>query len=59
MRLPLAARALGVLDALGRLQPPAVPADLAKDLRAPAFNSYVEEGRVGGVNLIIALYPTA
>jgi predicted ATPase/DNA-binding CsgD family transcriptional regulator len=57
--LPLAARALGVLDALGRLQAPAVPADLAKDLQAPAFNSYVEEGRVGGINLIIALYPAA
>jgi hypothetical protein len=27
-------------------------------LRA-AFNSYVEEGRVGGINLIIALYPAA
>jgi DNA-binding CsgD family transcriptional regulator len=46
--LPLAARALGVLDALGRLQAPAVPADLAKDLQAPAFNSYVEEAGSAG-----------
>lgn len=58
--LPLAARALGALDALGQPQAaPAVPADLANALRAPACNSYVEEGRVGGISLITTLYPAA
>ena len=55
--LPLAARAFGALDALGQAQ--AVPADLASALQAPACNSYVEEGRVGGISLITTLYPAA
>ena len=62
--LPLAARALGALDALGQLQAPAdpaaarpaVPADLASALRAPACAIYVAEGRAGGISLIITLY---
>ena len=63
--LPLAARALGTRDALG--QPPdgdgnagarpAVPADLVSALQAPACAAYVEEGRAGGISLIITLYP--
>jgi tetratricopeptide (TPR) repeat protein len=63
--LPLAARALGALGALdapdapGRPQALAVPADLASTLQAPAFNSYVDEGRVGGISLITTLYPAA
>jgi hypothetical protein len=59
--LPLAARALGALDALGLPQSEpdragaqtAVPPDLAATLYAP----YLEEGRAGGISLIITLYP--
>src|SRR5262249_11939634 len=65
--LPLAARALGALDALGELQaqpgtadvPPAIPADLASTLRAPACTTYAQEGRAGGPSLIITLYNAA
>ena len=63
--LPLAARALGALDALGHPQAPAstadtrpaVPADLADVLQAPAYATYAEEGRAGGISLITTLYP--
>ena len=63
--LPLAARALGALDALGQPQVradtaearPAVPADLVSALQAPAWAAYVKEGRAGGISLIITLYP--
>ena len=63
--LPLAARALGALDALGKPQPqvgtddalPAVPADLISVLQAPACRPYAEEGRAGGISLIVTLYP--
>jgi len=63
--LPLAARAFGALDALGQPQVqagtagarPAVPADLISALQAPACTAYVEEGRAGGISLIINLYP--
>ena len=61
--LPLAARAFGALDALGQPQagpggaPPAVPADLMGVLQAPACRPYTEEGRAGGISLIITLYP--
>ena len=63
--LPLAARALGALDALGQPQAqagtadaqPAVPADLISALQAPACAAYIEEGRAGGISLIITLYP--
>ena len=63
--LPLAARALGALDALGQLQAlantwdaqSAVPADLAGALQAAAYATYVEEGRAGGISLILSLYP--
>jgi predicted ATPase/DNA-binding CsgD family transcriptional regulator len=62
--LPLAARALGALDALDRPQAPSsraqawpsVPADLADVLSASACAPYVDEGRAGGISLIIALY---
>jgi hypothetical protein len=62
--LPLAARALGALDALGQPQAQAdpaaaqltIPADLASALRAPACSTYVAEGRAGGISLIITLY---
>ena len=62
--LPLAARALGALDALGQPQPqagtadalPAVPAELISALRAPACRPFTEEGRAGGISLIITLY---
>jgi predicted ATPase/DNA-binding CsgD family transcriptional regulator len=61
--MPLAARALGALDALdqalvgsgqGR---PAVPPDLADALQAPAYATYAEEGQAGGISLIVTLYP--
>jgi len=61
--LPLAARALGALDALDQALAgtgqtrPAVPADLAGALPAPAYATYTEEGRAGGVSLIVTLYP--
>ena len=63
--LPLAARALGALDALGQPQAqggtgdarPAVPADLISALQAPACAAYIGEGRAGGISLIITLYP--
>jgi hypothetical protein len=63
--LPLAARALGALDGLGQprvLAGPAdarhaVPADLISALQAPACAAYMEEGRAGGISLIITLYP--
>jgi predicted ATPase/DNA-binding CsgD family transcriptional regulator len=63
--LPLAARAFGALDALGLPQSEpgrtsaqaAVPPDLATALYAPACATYLEEGRVGGIRLIITLYP--
>jgi hypothetical protein len=63
--LPLAARALGALDALDQPQasadtedaPPAVSADLADTLQAPAYATYAEEGRIGGISLIVTLYP--
>jgi tetratricopeptide (TPR) repeat protein len=63
--LALAARALGVLDALGHAPSPAgtpggaaaVPADLAGTLRAPAYRTYLEEGQAGGISLILTLYP--
>jgi tetratricopeptide (TPR) repeat protein len=61
--LPLAARAVGALDALaaqaGGLSSdawPAVPADLVSTLQAPAYATYVAEGRAGGMSLIITLY---
>ena len=62
--LPLAARAFGALDALGRPQapagsaetPPVVPADLASTLQAAAWATYVAEGQAGGISLIITLY---
>jgi len=65
--LPLAARALGALDALGQPQtsastqdmPPAISADLADALQAPAYATYAEEGRAGGISLIVTLYPRA
>jgi len=61
----LAARALGALDALGQPQAEhghadaqtAVPPDLATALYAPACATYLEEGRAGGISLIITLYP--
>jgi hypothetical protein len=57
-------RVLGALDPLGQPQapasaadtPPAVPADLAAVLQAPAYAIYAEEGRAGGISLITALY---
>lgn len=62
--LPLAARSLGALDALG--QPPvrdglaedrpAVAADLVSTLQAPGCAAYVDEGRAGGIGLITTLY---
>jgi predicted ATPase/DNA-binding CsgD family transcriptional regulator len=63
--LPLAARAFGALDALGLPQcepgragaQTAVAPDLAATLYAPACTTYLEEGRVGGISLIITLYP--
>jgi hypothetical protein len=63
--LPLAARALGALDALGQPQAqagtgdarPAVPADLISALQTPACAAYIQEGRAGGISLIITLYP--
>ena len=63
--LPLAARALGALDAPGQPQAPAdtgdaqpaVPADLAGALQTAAYTTYVEEGRAGGISLIVTLYP--
>jgi hypothetical protein len=63
--LPLAARAFGALDALGPPQPgpgrasapAAVPPGLAAALYAPGCATYLEEGRVGGISLIITLYP--
>jgi hypothetical protein len=63
--LPLAARAFGALDALGLPQSEpgraagqtAVPPDLATTLCAPACATYLEEGRAGGISLIITLYP--
>lgn len=36
---------------------PAVPSDLAAALQAPAYATYAEEGRVGGISLIVTLYP--
>src|SRR5262249_60915439 len=63
--LPLAARALGALDAVGQPQASAstgvtrsaVPADLADALQTPAYAIYAEEGRAGGMSLIVTLYP--
>jgi hypothetical protein len=63
--LPLAARALGALDALAQPQAragtadarPVVPADLVSALQAAAWAAYVEEGRAGGISLISTLYP--
>ena len=63
--LPLAARALGALDALGLPHSEAgragaqtaAPANLAATPYAPACASYLEEGRPGGISLIITLYP--
>src|SRR5579875_1212370 len=62
--LPLAARALGALDALGQPQAqagtgddsPSVPAGLASALQDAACAVYVQEGRAGGISLIISLY---
>jgi predicted ATPase/DNA-binding CsgD family transcriptional regulator len=63
--LPLAARALGALNALGQPQDrdgtagrrAAVPGELASALQAPTWATYVDEGRAGGISLIITLYP--
>jgi predicted ATPase/DNA-binding CsgD family transcriptional regulator len=55
--LPLAARALGALDALGQPQAPAATKALADILQSPAYSTYVEEGRVGGISLITTRYP--
>jgi hypothetical protein len=63
--LPLAARALGALDALGQPEAPAstgntqpaVPTDLTAALQTPAYATYTEEGRAGGISLIVTLYP--
>lgn len=61
--LPLAARALGALDAPGE-QPPAgaepapeVPAELTRTLRAPAYATFLAEGKAGGTGLITTRYP--
>ncbi len=64
--LPLAARSLGALDALGHPQVqdglgggrPGLAADLVSTLHAPACAAYVDEGRVGGIGLITTLYRT-
>jgi hypothetical protein len=61
--LPLAARALGALDALGQASAsagdtrPGVSADLANAVQTPAYATYLEEGRVGGISLIVSRYP--
>jgi predicted ATPase/DNA-binding CsgD family transcriptional regulator len=63
--LPLAARALGALDALGLPQSEpghagaqaAVPPDLVTALYAPGCATYLEEGQAGGISLIVTLYP--
>jgi predicted ATPase/DNA-binding CsgD family transcriptional regulator len=63
--MPLAARAFGALDVLGQPEArtgtpdarPAVLADLVSALQGPACGGYVEEGRVGGISLILTSYP--
>ncbi len=63
--LPLAARALGALDALDLPQSEpghagaraAAPPDLVTALYAPGCATYLEEGRAGGISLIVTLYP--
>jgi predicted ATPase/DNA-binding CsgD family transcriptional regulator len=65
--LPLAARALGALEALAAPPHPAapgatgggpaVPADLAGALHGPAYATYIAEGRAGGISLIVSRYP--
>jgi hypothetical protein len=62
--LPLAARALGALDAVSEPREgagtagagPAIAPDLASTLQATACAAYVEEGRAGGISMIITLY---
>jgi hypothetical protein len=60
--LPLAARAFGALEALDQPQAQAVladaaiPAGLLSTLQAAGCAGYVDEGRAGGVDLVIALY---
>ena len=63
--LPLAARAFGALDALGLPQSESgragaqttVPPDLVTALYSPGCATYLEEGRAGGISLIVTLYP--
>jgi predicted ATPase/DNA-binding CsgD family transcriptional regulator len=66
--LPLAARALGACEALGQPaqpaiavhhQPPGMPDDVVQALRAPAYATFVSEGRAGGITLLTTLYPRA
>lgn len=65
--LPLAARAFGALDALGQPHGPADTAsalpklaltqELLTAVNEPGYATNVEEGRTGGMSLIISLYP--
>jgi predicted ATPase/DNA-binding CsgD family transcriptional regulator len=67
--LVLAARCLGVLGVLGTPGGPAGPGYLdpgsgpaadpepERTLRGPGYATYVSEGRAGGIDLIITLYP--
>ena len=70
--LVLAARCLGALDTLnapaglattgasgasGASASPAIAPDLERTLHGPAYTTFVNEGRTGGIGLITALYP--